>query len=94
MKNRQNSVSVGRTREKPQGQAVVPSPSGDFHDKHQGGDDPKDLRRLFGAARVTGQTTARLSYFEGHPHNGMAAALGWPVGIVRGRLSRDILPKQ
>jgi RNA polymerase sigma factor (sigma-70 family) len=30
----------------------------------------------------------RLCYFEGQTHDGAAAALGWPVGTVRGRLSR------
>ena len=30
----------------------------------------------------------RLCYFEGRTHDDAAAALGWPVGTVRGRLSR------
>ena len=30
----------------------------------------------------------RLCYFEGQTHDDAAAALGWPVGTVRGRLSR------
>ena len=30
----------------------------------------------------------RLCYFEGRTHDGAAAELGWPVGTVRGRLSR------
>jgi RNA polymerase sigma factor (sigma-70 family) len=38
----------------------------------------------------------RLCYFEGRTHDTAAAALGWPVGTVRGRLSRarDMLRKQ
>ena len=30
----------------------------------------------------------RLCYFEGRTHDDAAASLGWPVGTVRGRLSR------
>ena len=30
----------------------------------------------------------RLCYFEGRTHDDVAAALGWPVGTVRGRLAR------
>ena len=30
----------------------------------------------------------RLCYFEGRTHGDAAASLGWPVGTVRGRLSR------
>jgi RNA polymerase sigma factor (sigma-70 family) len=30
----------------------------------------------------------RLCYFEGRTHDDAAAALGWPIGTVRGRLSR------
>jgi RNA polymerase sigma factor (sigma-70 family) len=38
----------------------------------------------------------RLCYFEGRTHDDAAAALGWPVGSVRGRLSRarDMLRKR
>ena len=38
----------------------------------------------------------RLCYFEGRTHDDAAAALGWPVGTVRGRLSRarDMLRKR
>ncbi len=38
----------------------------------------------------------RLCYFEGQTHDVAAAALGWPVGTVRGRLSRarDMLRKR
>jgi len=38
----------------------------------------------------------RLCYFEGRTHDTAAAALGWPVGTVRGRLSRarDMLRKR
>lgn len=38
----------------------------------------------------------RLCYFEGRTHDTAAATLGWPVGTVRGRLSRarDMLRKR
>jgi RNA polymerase sigma factor (sigma-70 family) len=51
-----------------------------------------DLRLLVRAEvdRLPGKyrEPVRLCYFEGRTHDDAAAALGWPVGTVRGRLSR------
>lgn len=55
-------------------------------------DDSSELRLLVSAEvdRLPGKyrEPVRLCYFEGRTHDDAAAALGWPVGTVRGRLAR------
>ncbi len=53
---------------------------------------PSDLRRLVhdevDRLPAKYRDPVRLCYFEGRTHDDAAASLGWPVGTVRGRLSR------